>query len=1168
MTVGQADPPPNVSDSRPASSSGPMEPTGRPGLGTTRTQSTKVESAGKPANGLDNLKIPTDAILVICKEVKDALDLVPDGIVLSLARYQALLDRIEQLERLRKPAPTEMPTRCQLSGQVDGDVVRFQVKFEFRTDRPRAVVALGCQRAWLKPGATLDGQLPLLLAGDDGSVKVQVEMPGVHQATLELEAPLGSKGVKGSEQGFEFGLPRAAITILDQFTLPHSLQEIRVNGRAIRTKPEDGGHSKLEGIPLGPAERLDIAWKASSGPALTEALVLEAVGRIVVKVDDSSLVTDVELTLQALGGEARQWSIQMPADVIPEIKEPRPQDERLQSIELMDPKKPVLKIELREANSAPLKVHFQIRETRPKTTAAIGPFQVPGALRQRGTIVVIAPPDSRLRFRPRADVVQREVADESRRDGAVAEFTYGNLPITPKPAPAPPALLVLDIEDVKGVVETSVEHYLILTEAGWQAAVKIQVKPFRTRVDRLDVDLPVAFQYDRAVGPSPSDLVDSVELVNGARGFVAQVKLFREQSQPFVITLTGLYPLLKGVQQASLELPKPIGRLERGGQIVLSLPEGIELARQESRPDVPGHWLTIAGTTRGADSTPLATERQLAWRCDRFPSRLELSWHPFRPDLLVNSVVDLTLTGRLGLVRQQLKLQFPRGELNHISLVIPDSLGQTLGVVEGGTITGNGQVKLHSPGDREHTLILGYSFPLFESRMAAHKPGVAPFPVDVAGFSPLSPVVRVSVPLVAVSAATRSDTRVRVWSAPGIVPTVIQGPWREERCEIVPDRDALPGLVIGSNNVARAGDTIPLVLSLNPSADFASAPVIVDRALIQATVAESGLQKLRARFVVSRLNVRQLDVQFPFPLARSSPELFLDGKRVTRVNPLDAANDESEGSATARIDVEPDLYRKPLVLEARYQFTPATGNGLNAWITSLQPPVPRSAVVVGRVRWQVELPLRWIAPYHGNGSIMEQQWTWRGGLLTPEPAPTNADLERWLMSENRTDSLKNGDQSADEWQPSLVCWQTVLTSLPLVLVPQPVWLLGWSILFLVFGLVLGFAPLSRGKVWIGVFVLFSASVGGALWSPELVPAVLYGCEPGFMVFACIWVVQWLLQRRYRRQVVFLPSFTRLKTGSSLVRRESNRPRGEPSTVDAPAKRESSAKKSSEIRNSS
>jgi hypothetical protein len=58
-----------------------------------------------------------------------------------------------------------------------------------------------------------------------------------------------------------------------------------------------------------------------------------------------------------------------------------------------------------------------------------------------------------------------------------------------------------------------------------------------------------------------------------------------------------------------------------------------------------------------------------------------------------------------------------------------------------------------------------------------------------------------------------------------------------------------------------------------------------------------------------------------------------------------------------------------------------------------------------------------------------------------------------------------------------------------------------------------------------------------------------------VVLVGISLVQWLLNERRRRQIVFLPSFRRSRGGSSLVRSTSSptsRPQApEPSTVDAP-----------------
>ena len=98
----------------------------------------------------------------------------------------------------------------------------------------------------------------------------------------------------------------------------------------------------------------------------------------------------------------------------------------------------------------------------------------------------------------------------------------------------------------------------------------------------------------------------------------------------------------------------------------------------------------------------------------------------------------------------------------------------------------------------------------------------------------------------------------------------------------------------------------------------------------------------------------------------------------------------------------------------------------------------------------------------------------------------------------------------------------------------------------------GKSALARILFWAtaaGLTVLVVACL--LLW-PGLLAMLLYGAQPGAVVLVLI--MQWLLHQRYRRQVVFMPGFTRVKAGSSLIRSSSmqNRPR-EPSTIDAPTK---------------
>jgi hypothetical protein len=64
--------------------------------------------------------------------------------------------------------------------------------------------------------------------------------------------------------------------------------------------------------------------------------------------------------------------------------------------------------------------------------------------------------------------------------------------------------------------------------------------------------------------------------------------------------------------------------------------------------------------------------------------------------------------------------------------------------------------------------------------------------------------------------------------------------------------------------------------------------------------------------------------------------------------------------------------------------------------------------------------------------------------------------------------------------------------------------------------------------------------------------VLFGLQPGILLFVVFVSVHWLLQERYRRQLVFLPGFTRVKSGSTIVRSAGAKRSREASTVDAPA----------------
>jgi hypothetical protein len=1085
---------------------------------------------------VEKLKLPPGAILVICREIKEGLELIPEGVLLAPEKYQAILERLEQLEKQARAALVEVPSACRLTGQVDGDVVHLQAQYDIQTVRPRTVVTLGCQRAQLKPGATIDGRLPRLIPGDDGQIKIQVEKPGDHRVLLELDLPLASKDAKGLEQAFSMGLPGAAITTLDQFVFPRTVTEVRINSnRVVRTQSVDGQHGKLEAVPLGPVDRLDLAWKGPAVRPQKEKPLLQADGRLLVHVGEGSVLTDAEFKLQVLRGEVREWRIQLPPHQFLDVKEPRPQDELVEGIDLPDGNSSVLRLRLKEATSQPLKVVLQLRQARPRASFSLGPFTVAEAVRQHGLIGVTAPPDLRLRYVPRADVVQREISDDMRRTDSVAEFSYGNLTSSPASA-APP--LTIQIEEVKGAVEARVDHVLQLTEQGWQATAKISVTPVRTRIDHVDVELPLAFEFDEKVG-LPAELVGgkTVDKLSD-KSNVLHIRLSKEQSQPFVLPIPGHYPVTRDVYRASLDLPKPLQALDRGGQVTAVLPEGVDLVAQASGLDLPARWQPVSG------------DRQHTWRCDRIPSRVDLTWQLYRPDLHAESVSDVILAGRQARVRQQIRLSASQTLPRRLNLEVPESIVDRLRLTDGGQLEPNGTVLLPAGAAKDHKLALEYSFVVADGSVPA---------LETNG---QSPVRNLPVPLVRVQQATRADYKVRLWTDAGIVPALVQpGPWEEQPTEIVPDQETLPALV--ARSASSAG---PLVLTLSEMAPSAQAALVIERALFQVVVADGGAHKCRARFLVSRFASREVGIELPSGVSRLSlPEVQLDGKKVTAVLPVPGAA-EGDNRTEIRVPIEPALYfSRPVILEVTYQMPAATANGARVWHAPLPPPRLRGAVILGRIRWQIDLPPGCVALSQGGGHTTEHRWIWRGALLTPRPGQSAGDLQRWLTAD--TDTAGEGEETPrDDREPGLVFWQTAIAPVQLVYVPQQIWMLACSLVFLVIGLGLSFVPFSRGQLWVVVSLLIIGCAAAAVWWPDLVPVVVYGCEPGIVVLLAILGIQWVLHQRYRRQVVFLPSFTRLKQGSSLERANSFPPSREPSTVDAPpAKRESSVKSKAESR---
>jgi hypothetical protein len=691
-----------------------------------------------------------------------------------------------------------------------------------------------------------------------------------------------------------------------------------------------------------------------------------------------------------------------------------------------------------------------------------------------------------------------------------------------------------------------------LTERGWRLTTEIDVIPLRAGgVDYLEVQLPPGYtEGPRGPRPVPSGQRIEIDMAAG----MAKVFLNARTTEPFRVTLEGTYRPGPEPHRAQLELPQPRKTLDRGGQVTVVLPRDMELVPPAA--DDP----TWAGLPAG--------RWEHSWRTERAPDRVEVAWRVPRIEVVADATADVTLTGGLAQVRQ--RLVFPTAPPPvRVLLWVPNTLdADRLRVSDRGRTAAPGEgdppprvrdgfrpwlVDVTAPLDKEHPLVLEYSFALPESDPSTR---TRTFPL----------------PLVVPDPATQVETRLHVWCEPGArVVAVHDKVW--ERCDELGDRDTVPALCLLGQRPEQAP-----VVSLAQLAGAGQPTALIERALVQATVEDRGAQQVTALFLVNHLLTPHLDVQLPAPLVTLDMEASLrNQQREIKVTPtvVEENGQPVEGGKVIRLSIPAEFMRQSFVVTLSYHLAAERVPESDGWRSLIVPPQPRGDLGRFPVRFQVHLPAAWVPLYPDGGVTFEQRWGWRGWLLGPRPGMNEADLEHWFEPRQQPELPRGRDADPS----SLVCSRASLSPLRVYHVPQTVWLLLCSATLVALGLgvyQLSFAFGRRGDggsapadqparlpgslFWSPVLTLVLVAVVAILLWPGVLGPVVYGVEPGALVLLVVLGAQWLLHQRYRRQVVFLPGFKRMKPSSSLVRAGSSAPPtrpapaqrpGEPSTVDGP-----------------
>lgn len=1051
-----------------------------------------------------------------------------DRVLIAPQELQKLHDQLELARKQLAARKPTAPSGCALTVRIERSgetvVASVQATYTFRTTVPNASVALGGKRAF-PVSAILDGKkLPLLDTVEDGFAAT-IETPGDHALVVEYEAAISSRGTK-TEIGFEFGLPRAAITTM-LLDAPAGVTRVNMTTRtpdpAQPLKPAAVARTSVDvkqlmrkplaetGPALGPIESVEVTWEPATSAAPTEQVQTAELDVITTLTDRAA---ETRGTIRPRG-TAREWFIAAPATAevsAAPVREPGADAVPFGTATIhvpADAAKPVWKVELPFGSPAvDWVISVRIRQERSKLTdaVAVGPLAVLGVARQTGKVHVTAVGSFRFEFQHGPEL--RRVEPPAGIDAGTTDALF-RIETGPTGKVVPGPLFAVRAHPVPGALWMKPAYALQLTEAGWQIEARIQVVPLRAEIETVTVEVPANW---RALQVGPPNVVAGVEEVEGPKR-LAIVKLAQNRRQPFTLAIAAVSPIDPSASEASILLPRFPAVSHKGGRLEVTESESLVTATVDPGNELRGtgrEWDRDqpAATSRsltpvpGADGRPLPVSVAVTGRFEHGLARVDLSWQEHRPELAADVRAEVTVE------RQQLRV-VETVKLN------PARPGRFRGPTTG--IEGlRAEPPLHSVGSGEWQAV------------NASEP-VAAFRIEYSVPLPKGgrEAARTPIPLLWPAAATRTETVVRLWSdtdAVSIAGVHSEG-WRDLPAEPVAERAAIPLATL-----AGTGNGLPLAIALWPSGGPGRVSVWVGATLIHVKADSRGPTEYRARFRLTRWIAAELRVSVPGRDVQATIDGIASPVAMQTVDPND------RDAVLLRIPLPP-LRAEPVELEVRYRRGAAAARG-----ETLRPPHLDRAAYDGPVRWQV-VSSSDMVPFLTDGGAAEQRWRFRAGAIVPVPASSEVALDRWFDADK---DPGGGSLGEDE---ELVVRQATPQPIRVAAMPRLGWLLGCSLSVFVLGLLAVRLPTPvSGPV---VALLGGAAAVAAVLVPQPAAQFAGAAQPGLL--ALLLVISGIAMGRwyYRRRAAHLPGFAPLRADRGVPHHpEANPPAAQPRPVPA------------------
>jgi hypothetical protein len=901
--------------------------------------------------------------------------------------------------------------------------------------------------------------------GDGYVVWIRSEPDKPHHLTLRLSVPLVQIG---SETHLRASMPRAAISELQlQVPLEKAVARVPEGSTLESTRPAGGGKTQLNVAGLG--GEFDLAWHATDNQVARLPTVLEAAGKVLVKIDGRSINSEARLTVRSTGGEFDRFQVRLPpgAEYVPTAQA----GATVTALDGNDARDKRFEVKLSRATAGPVEVRLVAqRATLPdagEEPLELAGFEVAGAVRQWGTIAIQVEGNWQVQWASMRHVRQvDELSGLLGRENVIAEFEYSLQPYS----------LTARIRPQETRVRVEADYVVLVGsgEAHLRAKLKYTIRGAKVR--SLDVEAP-GWDVD-LLGPPAVVNVDSMA---AGQNSPLVIPLLQATSGELEVTFEARQKVAPESGRVSLRIPVPKGQSAAPANVTIVPADNVELVVDQDQTN------ELVGQTVRPKTLALPERQQepVYFKTSGESPTFAASIKVHQQEISTAIATQLEIDERETRVTERLTFQIAHEPTDRLMLGVPRGLradqiavtldGQRLAAVplrdrvdEGSA--GAVPMRVGLPAPRIGPLELEIEYAVAHGKLAEQSGTL------------------LGVPLVVPGEGSLTSNELTVTSGPGISVSYPKGPWTA---------DASGGRSIKSNGLrlsaASALGDVGLTVSFKQHQTQRA--TTIEQAWILTRLNETRRHDRAVfRFSTSEPSLRLL---LPEGAEMGSLELELDGRRVAPEVGPQASGREILVPMTGTLSGQ-------RVLELRYHFSrrPPRGN------LALEAPRIQTGGWLNRLYWQLVLP----ASEHVFGApanyAREYRWIWSNLFWRRQASLGERELESWIgiapSPDGRRLSGETEQQFAERKQVQASASNRYLFSTVGAVEPLDVYtisrtrlvMLG-SLPLLICGLLLIYLPAARHPSMLLVAAV--VVVAAALVDPEAAMLLGQGASLGLML---------------------------------------------------------------------